>query len=217
MVFHTMPRITPLPREVLAEAAAKHSNPLVRSTAMRSLVFMTEKSLLPVFSAGLHDSDRFVRFASAEALGNLRHSAEAAELLIAALGHEDPTVSDRAATSLGVILASHLPETEPLRARIGAGLRDLYAKLGDGCPRSDADWGYRPVGNALLKLGPEGEQILQTFLDQKQDRQLALQAWKSLWIRKDTKTFSEVTEKENDVAFEHLPAWLRAPAPAPAK
>jgi len=217
MVFHTMPRITPLPREVLAEAAAKHSNPLVRSTAMRSLVFMTDKSLLPVFSAGLHDSDRFVRFASAEALGNLRHSSEAAELLIESLKHEDPTVSDRAATSLAVILAGHFPETEPLRPRIAEGLRALYTKLGDGCRRSDADWGYRPVGNALLKLGPEGEQILQTFMDQQQDRQLALQAWKILWIRKDTKTFSEVTEKENDVAFEHLPAWLKMSAPAGPK
>jgi hypothetical protein len=46
-------------------------------------------------------------------------------------------------------------------------------------------------------------------MDQKSDRQLALEAWKTLWIRKDTKTFSEVTEKENDEAFSHLPEWLR--------
>lgn len=214
MVFHTMPRIKPAPREVLAEAASKHANPLVRSTAMRSLVFMTDVKLLPVFAQGLHDSDRFVRFAAAEALGNVRHSTEAVELLLQALQHEDPTVSDRAATSLAVIVAAHFPETDPLRARIVTALGELYAKLGDGCQRSDAEWGYRPVGNALLKMGAEGEQILQRFMDQKSDRQLALEAWKTLWIRQDSKTFSEVTEKENEEAFSHLPAWLRPPAAA---
>jgi hypothetical protein len=40
-----------------------------------------------------------------------------------------------------------------------------------------------------------------------------LEAWKTLWIRKASKTFSEVTEKENDEAFSHLPEWLR-PTPA---
>jgi HEAT repeat protein len=209
MVFHTMPRIKPAPREVLAEAAAKHPNPFVRSTAMRSLVFMTDPSLLPTLTAGLRDTDRFVRFAATEALGHLPHSTQAVETLIGALKHEDPTVSDRAATSLAMIVTTKTPEVEALRSRIAARLGELYAKLGDGCTRSDAEWGYRPVGNALLKIGPEGEQILQGFMDQQQDRQLALEAWKTLWIRQDTKTFSEVTEKENDESFRHLPAWLR--------
>jgi HEAT repeat protein len=212
MVFHTMPRLQPLPRAILAEAASHHPNPLVRSTAMRSLALMPDASVLPTFTAGLQDSDRFVRFASAEGLGRLSHSSQAAETLIAALKHEDPTVSDRAATSLGMIVATKSPEGAALRSQILAGLAELYGKLGDGCTRSDAEWGYRPVGNALLKLGPEGEQILQGFMDQQHDRQLALEAWKTLWIRQDAKTFSEVTEKENDEAFQHLPAWLRTPA-----
>lgn len=69
-----------------------------------------------------------------------------------------------------------------------------------------------PAGrHALLKFGPEGEQILKTFLEQSRDHRLALQAWKNLYIRQGYQAFSEVTEKENEEAFRHLPAWLRTP------
>ena len=171
---------------------------------MRALALMPDKTLVATYAAGLHDADRFVRFAAAQGLGDVRHSAEAAEVALAALRHEDPVVSDQAAKSLGKIVALGQQETEPLRPRISAGLRELYAKFGDGCRRTDAEWGYRPVGNALLKLGPEGEHILQAFVDQRQDRRLAFLAWKSLYIRQDNHSFSEVTEKENEEAFKHL-------------
>jgi hypothetical protein len=209
MLYHALPRIRPLPRAELGAAATQHANPLVRSTAMRALVRMADRSLLGVFAAGLGDSDRYVRFAAAEGLGNVGRSPEAVELLVKALEHEDPVVSDRAARSLGVIVGRKQAEIEPLRPRIAAGLKALFAKLGDGCRRVDAEWGYRPVGNALLKLGPEGEKILEAFLEQRVDRRLAFLAWKTLWVRQEAGTFSEVTEKENTEAFRHLPAWAR--------
>jgi HEAT repeat protein len=208
-VLSALPQIRPLPRAELATAASTHANPLVRSTAMRALVEMPDKTLLKVFTAGLHDADRFVRFAAAEGLGNLGPSVEAVRVLLGALRHEDPVVSDRAATSLAVIITQHQSEIDPLRSAVAAELRNLYGRLGDGCRRADAEWGYRPVGDALLKLGPEGEQILKAFLAQTHDRRLALQAWKSLYIRHDSQAFSEITEKENEEAFRHLPTFLR--------
>lgn len=87
-------------------------------------------------------------------------------------------------------------------------LKDLYATLGDGCERVDAEWGYRPVGNALLKLGATGEGILREFMAQARDRRLAEQAWKGLYIRQDNGRFIEVTEKENDEAYAQRPGWL---------
>jgi hypothetical protein len=214
VVFKTLPMLRPLPRAELGQAATKHSSALVRATAMRALALMPDKNLLPVYAAGLHDAERFVRFAAAQGLGGVRHSAEAVEILIQALRHEDPVVADQAAKSLGLIAAQDQPETAPLRPRIAAALRQLYAQLGDGCRRADAEWGYRPVGNALLKLGPEGEKILQAFIDQRQDRRLALLAWKSLYVRQDNNTFSEVSEKENEQSFQRLPRFALEAAPA---
>jgi hypothetical protein len=213
VIFKTLPLLRPLPRAELSQAATKHSNALVRSTAMRALALMPDKTLVTVYTAGLRDSDRFVRFAAAQGLGSVHHSVEAAEVLLEALRHEDPVTADRAATSLGLIAAMDERETAAIRPRVAVGLRQLYARLGDGCHRADADWGYRPVGNALLKLGPEGEKILQAFIDQRHDHRLSLQAWKSLYIRQDTFTFSEVTEKENEQAFEHLPRFALESAP----
>jgi HEAT repeat protein len=211
-VVPTLYRIRPLPRAELARAAVEHSHPAVRVVAMRALGSMANSELVPTLAKGLNDVDRFVRFAAAQALGNVTRSPKAVETLIEATRHEDPVVSDRAATSLGMIaMRRHEKEIEPLRPLIIAGLRSLYAKLGDGCTRSDADWGYRPVGNALLRLGAEGERVLQGFMDQRKDRRLAEQAWKSLHIRLENSVFSEVSEKENDEAFRRRPVFERAP------
>jgi hypothetical protein len=45
-------------------------------------------------------------------------------------------------------------------------------------------------------------------MEQTQDRRLADLAWRSLWIRQDNGTFSEVTEAENGAALKTRPAWL---------
>ncbi|HPA19115.1 MAG TPA: HEAT repeat domain-containing protein [Verrucomicrobiae bacterium] len=216
VVVVTLSRMRPTPLEELKTVAREHANPVVRQVAMRALTFMPRADLVPHYAAALGDADRYVRFAAAQGLGAVRRCPEAVEALITATRHEDPVVSDRAATSLGLIAERKEPDVEPLRERMWVALRELYAKLGDGCARADADWGYRPIGNALLKLGEPGEKILRGFMDQDRDRRLAEQAWKSLYIRQDNGRFSEVTEAENDEAFRHRPAWLdAAPAPKP--
>jgi hypothetical protein len=212
----TLSRMRPTPLEDLKTVARGHANPVVRQVAMRALAFLPRADLVPIYAAALDDADRYVRFAAAQGLGAVRRSPEAVETLITATRHQDPVVSDRAATSLGLIIERKEPEVEPLRERMSVALRDLYAILGDGCARADADWGYRPVGNALLKLGEAGEKILRGFMYQNRDRRLAEQAWKSLYIRQDNGRYSEVTEAENDEAFRHRPAWLDT-APAPTR
>ena len=198
-------KMQPFPRAELATAAAESKNPMVRTTAMRAFRNMANEESVPMLTRGLHDPERSVRFAAAQALGNVPRSPKAVEALIEATRHDDPVVSDRAATSLGVAGVSRAKEIAPLRPAILEALKALYAKFGAGCQRADAGWGWRPVGNALLKFGPEGEQVLHAFMDQRQDMRLAELAWKSLWIRQDNGAFSEVTEKENDEAFKHRP------------
>ncbi|MBI5687800.1 MAG: HEAT repeat domain-containing protein [Verrucomicrobia bacterium] len=206
----TLPRIQPLPRAELAKAAAGHGTPSVRVVAMRALGLMPKEELVPVFAKGLNDADRFVRFAAAQALGNVTHSPKAIEALIEATKQDNVVVSNRAATSLGMIgTRQQEKELEPLRPKMIEALKNLYAKLGDGCARADADWGYRPVGNALLKFGADGERVLREFMDQRKDRRLAEQAWKSLHVRLDNGAFTESCEKEDNEAFKKRPVFSR--------
>lgn len=209
VVVSALLRARPSPRKELT-AAVRHENSEVRTVAMRALSLSADGEVLPALAAGLGDSERYVRFAAAQGLANIRRSPQAVEALIEATRHEDPVVADRAATSLGLIAARGEAEVEPLRPRIVAALQQLYAQFGDGCTRVDADWGYRPVGNAMLKLGKDGEAVLQGFMEQTKDRRLADLAWRSLWIRQDNGTFSEVTEAENEAAMKARPAWLNA-------
>ena len=88
---------------------------------------------------------------------------------------------------------------------------DIRASAKQVLRNIDHDWGYRPVGNALLAFGKKGEAILQSFIDQTTDRKLAINAWKSLYIRQKPGLFSEVTEKENAAAMRQRPLFLKKP------
>ena len=169
---------------------------------------MGSKDLVPVYVQGLRDPARPARYEGAFGLGNVRKSPEAVEALIEATRHEDVVVSDRAAVSLADVVGRKEAEAPDVRAKIVTALKELFGKLGDGCTRADADWGYRPVGNALLAMGAEGEAMLRGFMNQTKDRRLAEFAWKTLYIRQRPNSFSEVTEKENEEAFKMRPAWL---------
>jgi uncharacterized lipoprotein YddW (UPF0748 family) len=202
----TLMKLKPAPTAELVRALS-HKNPTVRSVAMRALVPLSGPDIAPAIVKAMDDPDLFVRFAATEALSNVNRTPSVIETLIAATQRADVVVANRAATSLAALAVRRQKENEPLRPRIIEVLKALFAKCGDGCARADADWGYRAVGNALLRLKPEGEAVLQEFMDQRKDRRLAGLAWKTLHIRQDRGTFSEVTEKENDEAFKKRPVF----------
>jgi hypothetical protein len=205
----TIPRLKPNPREQLVTAYKTNKHEAVRRVAMRALRFLSHPSLLTVWQDGLKDPDRFVRFVSAEGLGTLTNRADAIDSLIRALELEDVVVATRAAVSLSSIVRKGGKETTAKRRAILAGLQKLYAQYGGNCARADAEWGYRPVGNALLALGEDGEAALRKFLHQTADTHLAELAWKTLFIRQKAGSFSEVTEKENELAFRNRPLHMK--------
>ncbi len=208
----TLPRIRPLPRAELAAAYTSSADVRVRQMAMRALVFMPDASLLPVWKSAIDDPDRFTRVAAIRGIGALRNNAEATRQLLAAIKHEDPVMANEASTLLGDTIERNDAAARDLRAEILAALQQRYARFGDAYVEVDRDWGYRPVGNAILAFGAEGEAVLQAFVDQTNDRQLAIHAWKSLYIRQRPGSFSEVTEKENDEAMRNRPLFLKEPA-----
>lgn len=205
IVWPTLPRFRPMPRDEVAGAARRHENPNVRMVAMRALVYMWHESVVPTFVAGLQDSDRFVRYAGAKGLGATRRSPRAVEALIAAINHKDVVVANRAAVSLGEVAVRDEKEVAHLRPNVREALTKLFRQFGDGCERADREWGYRSVGNALLDMGGEGEAALREFMAQRSDKRLAELAWMVLELRQRPGTFSEVTERENEEAFGKRP------------
>ncbi|MBN2455625.1 MAG: hypothetical protein JXB29_03665 [Sedimentisphaerales bacterium] len=205
----TLLAIKPIPRELLINSATTSNNPVVRKVATRTLAGMATKELVPVFEKALDDSCQCAGYYAAEGLGNIRKSTKAAEILIKATEHTNPVISDKAATMLGVIAARNEDELEPLRVKMIAALDKLFAKLGSDCKRKDAEWGYRPVGNALVAMGAEGQAVLEKFMNQTKDFKLAEQAWKVLHLRQKGRGFSVYTEEEYDQAFANRPEWVK--------
>lgn len=198
-------RLTPFPSEALGRAAQHSGSDQVREVAMRALWVDATSAQLPVLLAGLKDKARFVRFAAAEALGNLAKDLGAIEGLIQALAHPDAVVVNRAAVSLGQLGALKNTVSESSRPRILAAL--LKAFKGHSDPkRDDAQWGWRPIGNALLELGDEGRKALLELRDQPQDPRLAELAWRVVDLRQRKGSFSEVSAEEDLAAHARRPS-----------
>ncbi len=197
-------RLQPFPSEEIERAALESKSGDVREAAMRSLITTARTSMLPTFQKGLNDSERFPRFAAAESLGVLRKNPEAVETLIGALIHDDTAVVNRAAVSLGKVLARNESELKPMRPRILEALLTAFRRHSDP-KRSDHDWGWRVVGNAILEFGDEGADALREIRDQQEDQRLAELAWRVVDLPQKTAMFSDVTVEENEAAMERRP------------
>ena len=203
-------KLTPLPVAELSEAALHSTNEKVREVAMRTLMIHATPALLPVFREGLKDKVRFPRFAAAEALGNIARSSEAIELLITTLNHDDQTVANRAAVSLGELAALKRTETAALRPKMLAALVTAFKKHSDA-KRDDAEWGWRPVGNAILDCGDEGADALRRIRDQRDDMRLAELAWRVVDLPQRKSTFSNVSVEQNEEAMKRRPSGAGTP------
>lgn len=197
-------RLAPLPAAELSDAALHSKSDKIREVAMRALMVNATAAMLPTFRAALKDTTRFPRFAAAEALGNVAKNAEAIDLLIAALNHDDSVVANRAAVSLAQLAALKNPVSEASRAKILAALVTAFKKHSDA-KRDDAEWGWRPIGNALLDLGDEGGNALRAMRDQREDARLAELAWRVVDLTQRKATFSEVSAEADAAAHARRP------------
>jgi hypothetical protein len=208
-VIIALRRMQPVPVSELSAAAIQSRNPRIREVAMRALLVHATPALLPVFRAGLQDPARFPRFAAAEALGNIAKNTEAIEVLLGALEHADPVVVNRAAVSLGKLAALRRPETQSLHPKMLAALIATFRKHADAT-RADAEWGWRPIGNAILEFGDDGVAALRRIRDDIGDPRLADLAWRVVDLTQRPNTFSTVTAEENEAAMRRRPIRVAA-------
>lgn len=211
MARAALPKMRPFPKKELVEAALHNPVPEVRVTAFRLLDFHPTADMIQVYKKGLQDKDGYVRYTSAMALGKFRKNIEAIDLLIASTNHFDPVIENRAALSLAeMVLRKDEIAMQEYNAILQA-LKTLFIKSGDASARSDKEWGYRSVGNALMDCGKDGIKVLEDFTKQDTDKRLAELAWRVLTYKEKSgsNSFNLISEKENDALFDTSPAFLK--------
>jgi len=72
----------------------------------------------------------------------------------------------------------------------------MFRQYGDGCERSDAAYGWRMVGNALLVVTPEGPEALEQMRAQTDDRWLAWVAYEVAHVPQRSQRMELVEEAE---------------------
>lgn len=174
------------------QAHARSRRWWVRAAVLRAITGLGPATARPTLLAGLQDPDYRVRY---WALGGVKAFAddEATTALLQALADPTPTVQLGAAVALGD-KAGQLKA--PFADQAFAGLVGLFAAYGDNCRRSDKDWGWRPVGMALLRFGERGKAELEKLRDQRFDQRLAWNAYLVLHVPQDPNAVIPCPEAE---------------------
>jgi HEAT repeat protein len=135
-------------------------------------------SMGPLLSALASDPDYRVRYFAASGLAGYRAPA-VIDALRQAMSDPTPAVQLAAVKTLGAVAAA-IPADKSAAAL--SALERLFRQYGDGCRRSDAAWGWRVVGGAILAFGDPGKRSLEAMRTQKQDRWLAWAAYLVLHV-----------------------------------
>ncbi|MBN2456934.1 MAG: HEAT repeat domain-containing protein [Sedimentisphaerales bacterium] len=201
-------------RAQLADKMQNHSNPMVRETAARTLaVFMSDSDVAAAFvNVLVNDPCDNIRQYAAEGLGNIFNYPAGVQALIDAVGLDNVAVSERSVQALGKKVGFD-PAAEAVRPQILNALSSLFEKLAEpGCLRSDVDWGYRPIGDALLAMGDDGRAVLESYYNQRKNPHLAQMAWLVLYMPQEKGDFTVMTEEEYDAVFEKRPPIYDSPS-----
>ncbi len=169
----------------------------------------------PLRAAMLDDAeDDVVRWWAIEGLVGLRLKVtdagreQLAGDLIELLEGSPRMVQQHAAWGLGYMASCVSAETAD---RSLAALERLMREFGDGCARRDAAYGWRLVGNALLRHGEPGREALEAMRAQTDDRWLAWIAYQVLHVPQRGQTMELVDEAEAIATHERFappfPGW----------
>ena len=137
---------------------------------------------------------------------NLRSSFGATPRVVAVLekaaqDHDD-AVGMRAMAALA-LLGQHAAPGSELRQRILAESTEMFRRYGDDSTRSDKDWGWRVLGDALLGFGDEGRAILASLMSETGNRRLAENAWNVLYHPQGDKLYPMTLEQDCNAHAHH--------------
>jgi len=173
----------------------------------------TRPEALPVLIGALGDSDAYVRFAAAVGLGRYPGRTEVVDALIKAIDDRDPTVRLRVVVTLAALVRSNSRWLGPTHWELYLRLCEQFTQCGQGNTTGDADWCYRPLGNALVALGPRAKETLQTLISQDQDSRLADRAWQVLYVPQTGYRYCTLTEAQAVANYQRHPRVSRPVKP----
>jgi hypothetical protein len=170
------------------------------------------------------DNDPWIRELSLSSLGRFYMDPIVIRTMVKALGDSDEIVQVRAAMYLTWVVGS-LPADKRLDldgwatfklapADSNSGIVQRHAlellvgrfkSYGDHCRRTDAEWGWRVVGNSIMCYGDEGRKQLETIMAEKTDHHLAERAWHVVYVPLKPNAYCPVTEQQDWEAHQHHP------------
>ncbi|MCK5805382.1 MAG: HEAT repeat domain-containing protein, partial [Lentisphaeria bacterium] len=154
----------------------------------------------------IDDPDAHVRFCAAYSLNRFSYLPRVGDALLVRLDREQhPSVRNRIAISLQACFRSKSRWVSRRQLRALEALSACFLSFGENGGRPDADWSFRPVGNALLGLGPRGRDVLENAMNQRGDRQLADFAWRILHVPQTGGSYATCTEAEAEKGYRQHP------------
>jgi HEAT repeat protein len=206
----------PSVRQVSMQIAAGDADPWVRELALGALARYTfDPEVVSLMITSLNGADETEQTRAAVYLTWVVSTAPATPFN-PAVGKSAKTLPDsdqpeeaRLDDPFRFALADDGSKERSLQMKALDSLLTLFKKYGDGCRRSDADWGWRPVGNSILCFGDTGREELQKIIDEDQDQRLAELAWRVVYLRQRVMSFCPSTETEDALAHLHRPKHMQ--------
>ena len=163
---------------------------------------------LALTEIALHDDGEYARELAVVNLTSSFGAVTSVAQTIRTVMQKDPAhaVQVRAATVFAAMHA-RLPAKDAGRNTALAEAVGFFRQYGDGCERTDRAWGWRLLGNSLLRFGQDGEAALKALLADGTNRELSDRAWRILHLKQGDQFFP-VTEAE-DAVVHKLHPWLK--------
>ncbi len=156
---------------------------------------------LEVIRKAINDPNDKVRWWAAFAFGYSSRSPENMEILYKALDDPCGAVQSRAAMTM----CGMLPKmSQEMKRRFFEKLMARYQEFGDGCLRDDADWGWRPIGEAIRDgFGSQGKNALLGILNEG-NSDLAKLTWR-VFFQPNENQWRPITRKAMERRYRFYP------------
>jgi len=128
------------------------------------------------------DNSDKVRWLVARVLDRM-YGDKATSTLFALLDDRNPTVRNMAAYSLSNKVRSKSYWISSAQHNAINRLAHMFAAYNQQYTGTDADWGWRCIGEAIERCGPRGVEVLNRFLSQDEDKILGDHAWQILNVK----------------------------------